>query len=226
MFPGAKIIKSPNHSSRAGARVRMIVLHYTADSGGAVSWFKKREARVSSHYVVLADGQVIQMVDLDRAAWHAGQPPPRYEEIKPNRSSVGIEVVNWGLVTPRGNGFVTCADSTVPKREVVRMSGHYWQRYAAPALASLIELVAWLCEETGIPTRFMFEGQRGFERRGRRYRKVPYYLPAGRPGTHSCLATWRFKDNAGICGHCHITSAKDDPGPHLPWERVLGITAS
>ena len=224
MPPRIRIIRSPNHSSRYGADVRMIVLHYTADSGGAVNWFRNPEARASSHYVVLADGKIVQMVDLDRSAWHAGQPPPRSEEIKPNRSSIGIEIVNWGLVTPRGNRFVTWADSTVPKAEVVNMSGHHWQRYAPPALDAVTELVEWLCEEAGISRRFMFERQTGFVRKGRRYRKVPYYLPAGRPGTHSCLATWRFESKSGICGHCHIASTKDDPGPHLPWKRVLGIT--
>ncbi len=224
MPPKMRIIRSPHHSPRGGTRVRMIVLHYTAGSGGVVDWFKDPETRVSSHYVVLADGKVVQMVDLDRAAWHAGQLPPRSEGIKPNRSSIGIEIVNWGFVTPRGNGFLSCRGSTVPRREVVKRSGHHWQRYAEPAVKAVVELVEWLCEETGIPRSFMFEGQRGFCRKGRRYDKVPYYLPSGRPGTHSCLATWRFENNSGICGHCHINPAKDDPGPHLPWKEVLGIT--
>ena len=49
MFPGARTVRSPNHSSRHGADVRMIVLRYPADSGGVVNWFKNPEARASSH---------------------------------------------------------------------------------------------------------------------------------------------------------------------------------
>ena len=221
MVPDIKFIPSPNHSSRGGVDVRMVVLHYTAGGGGAVSWFQNPTARASSHFVVTRNGKIVQMVDLERSAWHAGQRGRRAVDIKPNRSSVGIEIVNWGLLSRGRGGFRTYTGALVPPDEVVKSAGRYWQRYAETQLAAVVDLVAWLCDSLGIPRRFMFEGQPGFIRRGTLYDEVPYYLPAGRVGANSRLASWRFKDNAGICGHCHIAAGKDDPGPHLPWERIV-----
>jgi len=221
-YPEAEFVASSNFSSRRGHRVRMIVLHYTADGGGAVEWFKDPEARASAHFVVGRDGRVVQMVPLRDCAWHAGQRPPRGPAILPNETSVGIEITNWGSVAKSAKGYTTYTGRTVAAKDVAKAEGLYWQRYTARQINALVNLVSWLCGELAIPREFMFEGQPGFTRKGKRYDAVPYYLPSGPEGTNSCLAVSRFKDTAGICGHCHIASGKDDPGPLLPWDVILG----
>lgn len=75
----------------------MLVLHYTGMPGApeAISWLANPESKVSAHYVVTEDGQVIRMVDEDKRAWHAGRAYWR-GVTNVNSASIGIEIVNPG----------------------------------------------------------------------------------------------------------------------------------
>ncbi|WP_380874846.1 N-acetyl-anhydromuramyl-L-alanine amidase [Sphingomonas sp. DBB INV C78] len=87
---------SPNHDDRA-LPVTMLVLHYTGmgDAASAIDWLTREESKVSSHYVVTEDGQVLKLVDETQRAWHAGRSHWRgITDI--NSASVGIEIVNPG----------------------------------------------------------------------------------------------------------------------------------
>ncbi|MGH6781576.1 MAG: N-acetylmuramoyl-L-alanine amidase, partial [Sphingomonadaceae bacterium] len=75
----------------------MIVLHYTGmeDAASAIAQLANPEAKVSAHYVVAEDGQVIRMVAEEMRAWHAGRSHWRgTSDI--NSASIGIEIVNPG----------------------------------------------------------------------------------------------------------------------------------
>ncbi|HYE27288.1 MAG TPA: N-acetylmuramoyl-L-alanine amidase [Allosphingosinicella sp.] len=87
---------SPNFDERA-LPVSMLVLHYTgmADAGSAIARLRDREARVSAHYLVGEDGEVLRLVDEEKRAWHAGRAYWRgVTDI--NSASIGIEIVNPG----------------------------------------------------------------------------------------------------------------------------------
>lgn len=87
---------SPNFDDRA-LPVTMLVLHYTGmeDGASAIARLTDPEAKVSSHYLVAEDGQVLALVDEAKRAWHAGQ--SRWRSITDvNSASVGIELVNPG----------------------------------------------------------------------------------------------------------------------------------
>jgi len=87
---------SPNYDERA-LPVSMIVLHYTGmpDADGALDRLTSPDAKVSAHYCVKEDGEVIQLVDEEKRAWHAGKSYWRgVTDI--NSASVGIEIVNPG----------------------------------------------------------------------------------------------------------------------------------
>jgi N-acetylmuramoyl-L-alanine amidase len=87
---------SPNFDART-LPVTMIVLHYTGmqDAASAIQRLTDAEAKVSSHYMVAEDGQVMRLVDEENRAWHAGR--SRWREIDDvNSASVGIEIVNPG----------------------------------------------------------------------------------------------------------------------------------
>jgi N-acetylmuramoyl-L-alanine amidase len=89
---------SPNHNDRDPAKpVDVLLLHYTgmASGAGAVRWLCNPASKVSSHYVVFEDGQVVQLVDEGRRAWHAGK-SFWAGETDLNTRSVGIEIVNPG----------------------------------------------------------------------------------------------------------------------------------
>jgi N-acetylmuramoyl-L-alanine amidase len=87
---------SPNQDERSGT-ISMIVLHYTGmeDAASAIARLRDPEARVSCHYLVAEDGQVLRMVPEERRAWHAGRSYWR-GQTGLNNISVGIEIVNPG----------------------------------------------------------------------------------------------------------------------------------
>jgi N-acetylmuramoyl-L-alanine amidase len=87
---------SPNFDERQ-LPVSMIVLHYTGmpDVEGALNRLRSPEAKVSAHYLVKEDGEVIQLVDEEKRAWHSGRSYWRgITDV--NSASVGIEIVNPG----------------------------------------------------------------------------------------------------------------------------------
>ncbi|MDP9085816.1 MAG: N-acetylmuramoyl-L-alanine amidase [Pseudomonadota bacterium] len=87
---------SPNFDERS-LPVSMIVLHYTGmpDAAGAIARLTSPEAKVSAHYLIAEDGQVVRMVAEGKRAWHAGASSWR-GVTDVNSASVGIEIVNPG----------------------------------------------------------------------------------------------------------------------------------
>ncbi len=79
---------SGNFRVVSGTRtIDRIVIHITdggANINGTISWFKNPAAKVSSHYVIGQDGEIVQMVAHNDVAWHAGSA---------NGTSIGIEHV-------------------------------------------------------------------------------------------------------------------------------------
>ena len=87
---------SPNFDERASP-VSLLVLHYTGmpDAVSALDWLASPESKVSAHYVVCEDGQIVRMVDEAKRAWHAGRSHWRgINDV--NSASIGIEIVNPG----------------------------------------------------------------------------------------------------------------------------------
>lgn len=87
---------SPNFDERT-LPISMIVLHYTGmqDAASAIARLCDPEAKVSAHYLIAEDGQIIRLVDEDKRAWHAGRSHWRtIDDV--NSASIGIEIVNPG----------------------------------------------------------------------------------------------------------------------------------
>ena len=79
---------SGNYRASSGARsIERVVIHIT-DGGpkisGTIGWFQNPAAKVSAHYVIGQDGEVVQMVKHNDVAWHARSA---------NGKSIGIEHV-------------------------------------------------------------------------------------------------------------------------------------
>ena len=87
---------SPNFDDRK-LPISILVLHYTGmeDGTAAIARLTSAEAKVSSHYLVAEDGQVLRFVDESKRAWHAGASHWRgIDDV--NSASIGIEIVNPG----------------------------------------------------------------------------------------------------------------------------------
>ncbi len=92
----SRFVPSPNRDARAEP-VRFLILHYTgmADEEAALARLASPESRVSAHYFVRTDGEIIQMVPEEDRAWHAGV--SRWQGRSAlNGSSIGIEIHNPG----------------------------------------------------------------------------------------------------------------------------------
>jgi N-acetylmuramoyl-L-alanine amidase len=87
---------SPNFDER-DLPVSIIVLHYTGmqDAMSAINRLRDPESKVSCHYLVAEDGQILRMVAEDKRAWHAGRSWWRGMQSL-NSASIGIEIVNPG----------------------------------------------------------------------------------------------------------------------------------
>lgn len=108
---GARVLASPNFDARpAGAQAELLVVHHISlppgrFSGDAVeqlftnrldasshpSFAALRELRVSAHFLVRRRGELLQFVDTDKRAWHAGV--SRFlDRQRCNDFSIGIEL--------------------------------------------------------------------------------------------------------------------------------------
>ena len=98
MLQISRKISSPNFNERKDGKVpRYIVLHYTdtEDAEEALGFLCDPAREVSCHYVIEKNGAVLQLVDEEKRAWHAGA--GEWDgETDMNSASIGIELVNAG----------------------------------------------------------------------------------------------------------------------------------
>ena len=88
---------SPNYDDRGGVIPSIILLHYT-DMNTAEEALERLcdpSTKVSAHYFIDEDGGILQLVQEEYRAWHAGQAYWR-GETDINAHSIGIEIVNPG----------------------------------------------------------------------------------------------------------------------------------
>jgi len=94
-----KTFKSPNHSfkQRRRGQIKFIIIHYTGmqSEDESIIRLTNKKSKVSAHYLVNRKGELINMVEENKTAWHAGK--SKWKNcINLNNQSVGIELVNKG----------------------------------------------------------------------------------------------------------------------------------
>lgn len=90
---------SPNYDMRPkGCAIDTLVIHHTgmASEQSALVRLCSPESRVSSHYLIAADGRVMQLVADEYKAWHAGKSCWHGRD-ELNCYSIGIELDNNGV---------------------------------------------------------------------------------------------------------------------------------
>ena len=88
-----KNIKSPNFNSRNKKKVKFIIIHYTAlkNYKEAISFLCNPKNNVSSHFLISQKGDIYNLVDVNKRAWHAGLSYWNgYRDL--NSISIGIEL--------------------------------------------------------------------------------------------------------------------------------------
>ncbi len=87
--------KSPNYSQRQ-LPIKYIIMHYTEMLfEDAIHRLLDPKTQVSAHYLIRNDGEIFNLVDDNKIAWHAGE-SYWYGQEKLNQNSIGIELDNLG----------------------------------------------------------------------------------------------------------------------------------
>ncbi|WP_342065793.1 N-acetylmuramoyl-L-alanine amidase [Achromobacter kerstersii] len=154
--PGVQFLESPNHG--AGIMPLYLIVHYTAGTAldGATTWFMDPNSEVSAHFIIDHDGTIVQMIRLNRRAWHAGKSSwGDYQGM--NQFSFGVELVNAGMLnkTAEGNwvnysGKKISSDQVIIARHKHQSDERGWQIYPEAQLNSLVELGRLLTTKYGI----------------------------------------------------------------------------
>ena len=143
-------VRSGNSSS--GILPVYLIIHYTGSTtlASALSWFQNPEARASAHLVIDRDGSVVQMVEFNRRAWHAGKSTwGNLDGL--NRYSIGIELVNAGKLKKNASGqwiswsneLISASDVTIAKhRDETIEAG--WHEYPEAQIESTVKICALL----------------------------------------------------------------------------------
>ena len=90
---------SPNFNlpKRVKNRIKFIIIHYTGmrKESAAIKRLQDPKSKVSSHYFIKRNGQIINLVPDLFEAWHAGASSwKNYKSL--NKNSIGIEITNPG----------------------------------------------------------------------------------------------------------------------------------
>ena len=90
---------SPNFNlpKRVKNRIKFIIIHYTGmkKESAAIKRLQDPKSKVSSHYLIKKNGEIINLVPDLYEAWHAGVSSWKHFKSL-NKNSIGIEITNPG----------------------------------------------------------------------------------------------------------------------------------
>ena len=90
--------KSPNYSDRVkDSKIEFIIIHYTGmkKESDAIKRLQDPRFKVSSHYLIKQNGDILSLVPDLYEAWHAGVSSWKHFTSL-NKNSIGIEITNPG----------------------------------------------------------------------------------------------------------------------------------
>ena len=153
---------SPNFSTSArnSKKIKYIVYHYTGmrSENKALKRLTNDKAKVSCHYFIKNNGQIILMVPELYEAWHAGKSKWK-KDVSLNKNSIGIEISN------KGHAFG-------------------YQNYSKKQISSLIKLTKYLIKKYKIKkSSILGHSDIAFERKKDPGEKFPWnYLASKKIG--------------------------------------------
>lgn len=150
-YTGGKFAKTP----------AVTVMHFTygASAESSADWFRNpdNKQKSSAHIVIGRDGRIIQCVDFDTAANHAGRSFWRGRSGL-NSWSFGIELANWGYLKRSAGSWVSWTDRAIPNPIMaIHKNGNPdnsvepigWEPYPAIQLEVAANVVRVLAERYG-----------------------------------------------------------------------------
>ena len=153
-----KYQESPNHSGKFKAGdLDTIIIHYTAggSASSAINTLTNPNVKASAHLVVDFEGEITQLVKFDTIAWHAGA--SQYQgRTGYNKYSIGIEIVNAGVLEKSGNKYISWFGKKYDEEDVIaavhrnQNSTKYWHKYTEKQIDVVEEICRVLIAEYNI----------------------------------------------------------------------------
>jgi N-acetyl-anhydromuramyl-L-alanine amidase AmpD len=156
----------------------MIFIHHTAGNSspfGVIKDWQMTPERVATHFVIggipsvlpakWSDGDILQTYSTKYWGHHLGLKPEHLvaggkSNKELNMTSISIELCNWGPLTKNAAGkYLTYINTVVPEAQVVHLDApykgySYYHAYTDAQLASLKELLVFLCDKWTIPKKY------------------------------------------------------------------------
>lgn len=138
-----------------------LIIHYTAGgtADGAISWFKNPDAKAAAHLVIDHNGAITQMIPFDTVGWHAGK--SSWKGIDGlNGHSVGIEIVNWGLLKGGPGAWRSSVGAMIPDSRVITArhknfeptTVHAWEMFDESQITAATAAAMAIVAHYGIPS--------------------------------------------------------------------------
>lgn len=150
-----------------------IYLHHTAGNASAEGVFQGWAAnseKIATCVVIsgkgpgLIDGQIIQGFSSKYWAYHLGikekifnQAGLPYRQL--DKFSIGIEICNWGALTPVNGQYFNYVNKIVPKEDVIKLDvpfkgNTYFHKYTDAQIASVRDLLLLWRDKYNIPLTY------------------------------------------------------------------------
>ena len=140
-------------SKHSQIKPEYIIIHYTANCSYADNWraFFNPFRPVSTHYLIGADGNIIQMVPESKRAWHAGKSCWGTNSDL-NSSSIGIELIDPGFSDTDKNPcpLPSCFWNQSNGKHIFG-STKTWYNFSAQQITSMISLCKEIMQRYQIP---------------------------------------------------------------------------
>lgn len=129
-----------------------LVMHYTAatTTESTLNWFQYKDAKASAHLLIGMDGAVFQFAPFNVVCWHAGK--SRWNGLYGlNQYSIGIELVNGGRLSKKGDQWICPVDKKLIPNNDVLIATHKnevheaaWHEYSELQLEVSLEIATLL----------------------------------------------------------------------------------
>jgi N-acetyl-anhydromuramyl-L-alanine amidase AmpD len=146
-----------------------IFLHHTSgwnDPYSTIkSWESDTRGKIGTHFVIGGinlktndakfDGKIVKCIPDDFFGWHLGSTTKDGINFEMHKTSIGIEICNFGYLTQKNGKFYTYTNQEVPSKYVedlgFKFRGYqYWHKYTDEQIDSLQNLLIMLSKKYSI----------------------------------------------------------------------------
>jgi N-acetyl-anhydromuramyl-L-alanine amidase AmpD len=148
---------------------KQIFLHHTSgwnDPYATIrSWETDNRGKIGTHFVIGGinlktndskfDGTIVKCIPDDFFAWHLGSTSKDGINFEMHKTSIGIEICNFGYLTQKNGKFYTYTNQEVPSKYVedlgFKFRGYqYWHKYTQKQIDSLQSVLHMLSKKYNI----------------------------------------------------------------------------